>query len=54
MGSDKVFILVGRSFMKVMTSKWPKIDPLGTRCITVPQFEKKFGAALDASRNAPV
>jgi hypothetical protein len=27
MGSDKVFIVVGRSFIYVMKSKGPKIDP---------------------------
>jgi hypothetical protein len=30
-----------------MESKGPKIDPLGTPCVTVPQLEKKFQAALD-------
>jgi hypothetical protein len=25
----------------------PKIDPCGTQYVTVPQLEKKFGAALD-------
>jgi hypothetical protein len=42
MGSDKVFIVGGRSFMCIMKSKSPKIDRWGTPCFTVPHFEKKF------------
>jgi hypothetical protein len=42
MGSVKVFIVGGRSFMYIMKSKGPTIDPWGTPCFTVPQFEKKF------------
>jgi hypothetical protein len=29
MGSDKVFIVGGRSFLYIMKSKVPKIDPSG-------------------------
>jgi hypothetical protein len=47
MGSDKVFILEGRSFMQVIKRKGPKIDPWGTPYVTVPQLKKKFGVALD-------
>jgi hypothetical protein len=39
MGSDKVFIVGGRSFIYVMERKGPKIDPWGTSCFTVPHFE---------------
>jgi hypothetical protein len=41
MGFDKLFIVVGRSFMYIIKSKGPRIDPWGTPCYTVPQFEKK-------------
>jgi hypothetical protein len=44
-GSDKDFIVEARSFMQVM--KGPKTDPCGTQYVTVPQLEKKFGAALE-------
>jgi hypothetical protein len=40
MGSDKVFIAGGRSFMCIMKSESPRIDPWGTVCFIVPQFEK--------------
>jgi hypothetical protein len=42
MGFAKVFIVGGRSFMYIMKSKGPRIDPWGTPCFNVPQFEKKF------------
>jgi hypothetical protein len=42
MGSDEVFIVGGRSFIYIMKSKVPKIDPLGTPCCTVPHFEENF------------
>jgi hypothetical protein len=40
MGSVKVFIvfIVGGSFMYIIKSKGPRIDP----CFIVPQFEEKF------------
>jgi hypothetical protein len=41
-GSDKVFIGGGRSFMYIKKSKGPKIDSLGTKCFTVPHFEENF------------
>jgi len=40
MDSDKVFIVGGRSFIYIMKSKGPKIDPWGTPCFTVPHFEE--------------
>jgi hypothetical protein len=42
MGSDKVFIVGGRSFMYVMKCKGPKIDHWGTPCFTVLHFEENF------------
>jgi hypothetical protein len=42
MGSVKVFIVGGRSVMYIYKSKGPRIDPWGTPCFIVPQFEKKF------------
>jgi hypothetical protein len=42
MGCDKLFIVGGRSFMYIIKSKGPRIDPWGTPCFTVPQSEKKF------------
>jgi hypothetical protein len=42
MGSVKVFFVGGRSFMHIVKSKGPRIDPWGTPCFIVPQFEKKF------------
>jgi hypothetical protein len=47
MGYDNICIVEGRSFMYVMKSKGPKIDPWGTPCVAVPQLEMKFGVALD-------
>jgi hypothetical protein len=42
MGFDKLFIVGVRSFMYIIKSKGPRIDPWGTPCFTVPQFEKQF------------
>jgi hypothetical protein len=42
MGFAKVFIVGERSFMYIMKSKGPRIDPWGTPFFIVPQFEKKF------------
>jgi hypothetical protein len=42
MGSDKVCIFEGRSFIYIMKSKGPKIDPWGTQCFTVLHSEKNF------------
>jgi hypothetical protein len=42
MVSVKVFIVGGKSFMYIMKSKGPRIDPWGTQCFIVPQSEKKF------------
>jgi hypothetical protein len=39
MGIAKVFIVGGRSFIQIMKSKGPKIDPSGTPCSIVPQLE---------------
>jgi hypothetical protein len=41
-GFDKVFTVGGKSYMYIMKSKGCRIDPLGTLCFNVPQFEKKF------------
>jgi hypothetical protein len=46
MGSEKVFIVGGRSFIYIMKSKGPKIDPCGTPCFTVPHLEKNFSNDL--------
>jgi hypothetical protein len=37
MGSEKVFILERRLFIRVMKSKGPRIDPWGTLCCINPQ-----------------
>jgi hypothetical protein len=42
MGSVKVFIVGGRASMYIMKSKGPRIDPWGTPCFIVTQFERKF------------
>jgi hypothetical protein len=42
MGSDMVFIVGEGSYMRVMKSKSPRIDPWGTPCFTVPYTEKKI------------
>jgi hypothetical protein len=42
MGSDKVFIVGGRSFIYKKESKGPKTDPWETPCFTVPHFEENF------------
>jgi hypothetical protein len=41
MDSDRVFIVGGRSFMNIMKSKDPGIDPCFSPCSILPQFEKK-------------
>jgi hypothetical protein len=35
------------SFMKVMKSKGPKIDPWPIPCVTLPQLENIFGLAVN-------
>jgi hypothetical protein len=42
MGSDKAFIVGGRSFIYIIENKGPKIDPWGTPRLTVPHFEENF------------
>jgi hypothetical protein len=42
MGSDKVFIGGCRSFIYIMKSKGPTIDPWGTPCFTVPHLDENF------------
>jgi len=42
MGSDKVLIIVDRSFICIMKSKRPRIDPGGNPRFTMPQFEKEI------------
>jgi hypothetical protein len=42
MGFDKLFIVRGRSFMYIIKSKGPRIDPWGTPCFTFPQLRKNF------------
>jgi hypothetical protein len=42
MDSDEVFIVGGRSFMYIMKSKGPEIDPWGNPCSTVYHFEGNF------------
>jgi hypothetical protein len=42
MGSVKVLVVGGRSFMYILKSKGPSIDFWGTPCFIVPQLEKKF------------
>jgi len=39
-GSDIEFILMGRSFIYIMDNRGPGIDPWGTSCFIVPQYEK--------------
>jgi hypothetical protein len=41
-GFAKVFTVEGRSFMYIMKSKGTRIDPWGTPCFIVHQFEKKI------------
>jgi hypothetical protein len=42
MGSDKVFIVGGRSFIYIMKSKGPKIDPGELHILLFPLFEENF------------
>jgi hypothetical protein len=42
MGSYKVFIVGGGSFIYIMKSKDPKVNPWGTPHFTVPHFSEKF------------
>jgi hypothetical protein len=39
--SDKVFIVVGRSFTYIVKSKGAGIDPYEPPCFIIPQFVKK-------------
>jgi hypothetical protein len=45
-GSAKEFIFSRRSFIYIVNSKGPRIDPWGTSCFNVPQSEKQFSVAL--------
>jgi hypothetical protein len=38
----EVFIVGERSFMYIIKNKFSRMDPCGTPCFIVPQFEKKF------------
>jgi hypothetical protein len=42
MGSDKVFLVGGWSFIYIMKSKGPKIDLWGIPCFHVPHFDENF------------
>jgi len=42
MGSDRVFLVGGRSFVYIMKSKGLKIVSWGTACFNVPHFEENF------------
>jgi hypothetical protein len=42
MGSDKLCIVGGRSFIYIMKTRGPKIDPWGTPCLIFPHFEENF------------
>jgi hypothetical protein len=42
MGSDRVFIVGGRSFIYIMKNKGPKIDPWGTLMFYCSHFEENF------------
>jgi putative NADH-flavin reductase len=42
MGSDKVFVVGGTSFIYIKKSKGPKIYCWKTPCFTVPHFEENF------------
>jgi hypothetical protein len=42
MGSVKVFIVGGRSFIYIMKSKGPRIDSWGNPCFIVPHYKKQF------------
>jgi hypothetical protein len=44
--SDIEFILRGRSFIYIMNSRGPRIDPCGSKCFNVPQAEKKILVVL--------
>jgi hypothetical protein len=40
MGSNEIFIVGGRSFIYIMKSEDPRIDPWGTPCFIVLHFRK--------------
>jgi hypothetical protein len=40
MGSGKVFVVGGRSFICIMKSIGPKVDPWGTPCFTILHSEE--------------
>jgi hypothetical protein len=42
MGSEKLFIVEGRTFIYIMKRKGPKIGTWGAPCFTVPHFEQNF------------
>jgi hypothetical protein len=46
--SGKVFIVGGRSFIYIMKSKGPKIDPWGIPCFIVPHFEENSSNNLSS------
>jgi hypothetical protein len=41
-GSDKEFILSGRTFIYILSNRGPTMNPSGTPCFSVPQSEKKI------------
>jgi hypothetical protein len=41
-GSDRIFIVGGRSFVYIMKNEGPRTDPWETPYFTVPQFQKKL------------
>jgi hypothetical protein len=50
MGSDKVFIVGGRSFIYIMKSKGLKIVSWGTACFNVPHFEENISLNIPKVR----
>jgi hypothetical protein len=42
MGFHDLLIVGGRSFIYIMKSKGPRIDPWGIPCFIIPQLEKNF------------
>ena len=46
-GAEVLFIILGKSFIHKRKSRGPKIEPYGTPCLTLAQFETYSWSIVD-------